>query len=66
MTYVGILVATTKEKIKQGGLVLDFYLLEKSADSVVLQEIGHDIDICAWIIVCGHEDFHGDSLRDKI
>ena len=33
---------------------------------MVIQETGHDIDICVWSRVCGHEDFRGDPLRDKV
>ena len=61
-----MLLATMLEKRKQEGLVLGFYLLEHSANPVVLQETGHDRDICVWSIVCGHEYFYVKSPRNKI
>ena len=58
LTYVGLLIATTEEKLNQGGLVLDFYILKHSTNSVVLQETVHNRDACVWKIFCGHEYFN--------
>ena len=66
MTYVGMLIATTRVKRQQGGLVPGFNFIEYSANSMVLQDTGHDRDVCVWSGVCGHEDCHEDSPRDKI
>ena len=33
---------------------------------MVLQEAGHDIDVCIWGGVHGHKDFHRDPPRDNV
>ena len=66
LTYMGMLIATTQEKINKEVLFQVLHLLEYSDISMVIQDEVNDRDVYVWSGFFGHEYCHGDPLRGKI